>query len=184
MTLTDEENRILGLLTEKRRVHTLGVLEYGLMLCEKWNGDESKFRQAALFHDLFRGIAKDELNVWVRKYGLDEKYLDNPNLAHGKIARIAMEETYGITDRDILDAVDCHTTGKAGMTLLDKILFTADAAEPGRSYPGVDTLRELALEDLNKACAFSIRNTINYVNQNGGWVDPASLEALEDLEGK
>ena len=184
IVLTKDEKRIFKRLTEKRQIHTMGVLEYGLELCDRWNGNAEKFRLAAVFHDLYRGISKEDLNPLVRKYGLDEKYLDNPSLAHGKLARIAMEREYGITDVEVLDAVDCHTTGRAGMTLLDKILFLADAGEKGRSYPGLETLRELAQKDLNAACAFSIRNTIRFVNEKGGWVDPESIQALEDLETK
>ncbi len=54
-----------------------------------------------------------------------------------------MRRDFGITDRELLDAVSYHTTGRAGMTLLEKIIFIADAVEPGRDYPGVEEIREL-----------------------------------------
>ena len=115
----------------------------------------------------------------MEKLGLDpERYGENINLAHGKIAAYVMEHKLGITDPDILDAVRYHTTGRAGMSQLEKVVFLADAIEPARDYPLVKTLREKAEEDLDLACMLSLEGTIRYVEKQGVYLDPDTAEAL------
>ena len=171
----------LARLTEKRLRHTLGVMETGIHLGELYGGDPDKIRLAAAMHDLFRGKTVDEINNYVNHYGLPDRYLGNANLAHSKIAAEYMSEI-GINDVDILNAVSYHTTGRAGMSLLEKIVFLADAIEPGRDYPGVDELRELAESDLDAACAKALENSISFVRSKGETLDPDTVSALEYLK--
>ncbi len=124
-------------LSEKRRVHTEGVRKTAVELARLYGADEKKAETAALFHDMYRGLSAEILNGYVKQLGLDDKYLNNCNLAHGKIAAVAMQEDFGIQDPDILNAVSYHTTGRPGMSKLEKIIYIADAIEPNRDYPGV-----------------------------------------------
>lgn len=123
-----------------------------------------------------------DLDPWVRKYGLPDVYLGHPNLAHSKVAAAYMEQELGVTDRDLLNAVSYHTTGRAGMSTLEKILFLADSTEPGRTFPGVDELRRLADVDLDAACAFSCRRTVKYVRERGLDLDEDTLAAERYFE--
>ncbi len=84
---------------------------------------------------MMRNISPEESAELVRRYGLPEKLADNPNLAHGKIAAKVLTDVYGMQDEDLLNAVRYHTTGRKGMSRLEKILYLADAIEPGRDYP-------------------------------------------------
>ncbi|MBR5741367.1 MAG: bis(5'-nucleosyl)-tetraphosphatase (symmetrical) YqeK, partial [Firmicutes bacterium] len=173
----------------KRQRHTMGVLEYGLHLCDLYGGADTaelkaKYRIAALCHDLYRGIAVSELDPIVEAEGLPEKYKGNPSLAHGKLAAIEMERAYGIDDPDILNAVNYHTTGRPAMSLLETILYVADAAEPNRDYPGVDDLRALAERDLDEAALFSMERTIAYVAERGLALDGDTEAAAEYLRNK
>ncbi|MBO4991447.1 MAG: bis(5'-nucleosyl)-tetraphosphatase (symmetrical) YqeK, partial [Firmicutes bacterium] len=84
-------------------------------------------------------------------------------------------------DEDMLNAVRFHTTGRKGMSLLEKIIFLADAIEPNRSYPGVNDLRAMSEQNLDKACLMSLQRTIEYVRSQGQDLDPRTLEAAEDL---
>ena len=93
-----------------------------------------------------------------------------------------MERDFGIRDRDIINAVSYHTTGRAGMSLLEKVIFIADAIEPGRDYPGVDDLRRLAYVDLDKACLLSLTRTAEFVREQGIYLDDDTLAAKEYLE--
>lgn len=170
--------------SEKRRIHTEGVRVTAIHLAKKYGADVKKAETAALFHDMFRGLSEDILNYYVKNLGLPDKYLNNRNLAHGKIAAKIMEKDYGITDEDTLNAVSFHTTGRAGMSLLEKVIYIADATEPNRSYPGVNELRRLAEDDLDKACLKSLTNTVEYVSSMGNYLDEDTLYAKEDLEKK
>lgn len=165
--------------SEKRKVHTEGVRKTAVMLAEKYGADPEKAELAALFHDMYRGVSEDVLNYYVKHLDLDKKYLNNCNLAHGKIAAIIMKRDYGIEDEDIINAVSYHTTGRPGMTLLEKIIYIADAIEPSRNYPGVESLRETAERDLNEACLLSLTRTIEYVQGQGNYLDNDTLLARD-----
>ena len=170
--------------SEKRKIHTEGVRETAVKLAEKYGVDPSKAEIAALFHDMYRGVPVDVLNYYVKHMKLDSKYINNANLAHGKIAAIIMERDYGVTDPDIINAVSFHTTGRAGMSQLEKVIYIADAIEPNRRYPGVDELRKAVWEDLDRACLMSINHTINYVSGQGHFLDPDTLMARDDFMKK
>ena len=169
MTDNDEiiKQRALKMLSEKRLVHTEGVRKTARELCEIYGADAGKADLAVCCHDIFRGRQSDELDELIDKYGIPERYKGNANLSHGKIAAAVMEKEFGIKDRQIIDAVSYHTTGRAGMSLLEKIVFLADAIEPGRDYPLVGRLRELSVTDLDRACLESLEGTVSFLKQQG-----------------
>lgn len=168
-------------LAEKRRIHTYAVLEVVKALAKRYGEDIEKAETAALFHDIFRGVSEHALNAYVRQLELDQTYLNNSNLAHSKIAAFIMERDYGIHDQDIINAVSYHTTGRENMSLLEKIVYLADAIEPNREYPGVGELRILAYKDINKACLMSLNKTIEYINNRGLHLDQDTVKARDYL---
>jgi predicted HD superfamily hydrolase involved in NAD metabolism len=157
---------VLAQLSEKRYIHTLGVRETARQMCES-EDLAKKADLAVCFHDLFRGRPVSELDELIDRYGIPERYKGNANLSHGKIAAAAMKTDYGICDKDILDAVSYHTTGREDMDLLEKIVFLADAIEPNRDYPGVERLRVLAKTDIDAACLASLEGTISFLESQG-----------------
>ena len=136
-----QKEKIMNALTEKRRIHTRGVRETGKKLSKIYGADAEKVDIACVFHDLYRGKNILELDKLVDEFAIDVKYKGNANLSHGKIAAKAAERDFGIKDREILDAISYHTTGRANMGLVEKIVFLSDAIEPGRDYPGSMVLR-------------------------------------------
>ena len=95
-----------------------------------------------------------------------------------------MERDYNIDDADIVNAVSFHTTGRAGMSKLEKIIFLADAIEPLRQYPAVQDIRKLAYVDLDQAIIRSLERTIAYIRERGEYLDPDTQNALNDLKEK
>ena len=93
-----------------------------------------------------------------------------------------MERDFDVKDPDIINAVSFHTTGRAGMSTLEKVVYLADAIEPNRVYPGVDELRREADEDLDKACLLSLKNTADFVRSAGKYLDEDTLHAKDYLE--
>lgn len=168
-------------MTEKRRIHTYAVAEEAVKLARRYGEDVEKAELAALFHDFYRGVPVSEVNRYIDEFGLGREYYNNCNLAHGKIAAFIMERDYHIHDKDIINAVSYHTTGRAGMSLLEKIIYLADAIEPNRDYNGVDKLRELAMKDLDLACLQSLEGTIHYVTSRGMYLDEDTLRARDSL---
>lgn len=165
----------------KRKDHTCGVVETAEDLAKRYGADLHKTKLAALCHDLYRGIKEDALNIYVKQLALPKRYLNNANLAHAKIAAEMIKKDYGIDDEDILNAVRYHTTGRAGMSTLEKVIFLADSIEPGRCYPGVDEIRSIAKTDLDKACLMCLERTIDYINGKGYFLDPDTLDARDWL---
>ena len=173
--------------SEKRKIHTEGVRQTAMKLAEKF-GEGSpelveKAELAALYHDMYRGVPVDVLNYYVKHLNLDEKrYKDNANLAHGKIAAFVIQRDFDEKDQDIINAVSYHTTGRPEMSLLEKIIYIADAVEPNRSYPGVQNLRQTLEYDLDKAVLQSLTNTINYVRSEKKFLDEDTVLAKEYFE--
>lgn len=170
--------------SEKRKNHTFAVRDLALKLADHYGADREKTETAALFHDMFRGVPEQSINCYVKHLGLELKYLNNPNLAHGKIAAIIMERDYGITDPDIIHAVSYHTTGRPAMSLIEKIIYIADATEPNRVYPKVETLRRLSFEDLDKTLLLSLQHTIKYIQSRGLYLDKDTVLAQQYYEEK
>ncbi len=173
--------------SEKRKIHTEGVRQTAMRLAEKYGFGEAgiveKAEIAALYHDMYRGVPVDVLNYYVKHLGLDEKrYKDNPNLAHGKIAAVVIQRDFDEKDEDIINAVSYHTTGRPGMSLLEKIIYIADAVEPNRVYPGVQALREILEKELDRAVLQSLTNTINYVRGENKYLDEDTVLAKEYFE--
>ncbi len=174
-------------LKESRFAHTMRVMRLACELAEMYGEDPAKAETAALFHDMARNLPLQELNKYVLEFGLDGRYENNPNLSHGKIAERLMRRDFGIDDQDILNAVSYHTTGRKGMSRLEKIVFLADGIEPGRKYPSVEEIRGLAKKDLDEACICMLEHTIAYLKQSGaeeGDIDGDTLQALQDLKEK
>ncbi len=170
--------------SEKRKSHTEGVVRTARELAPRFGADVHKAEVASLFHDMFRGKDIAELNRLVDKYGLDRsRYKDNANLAHGKIAACFMRQELGIDDEDVINAVSYHTTGRAGMSPLEKTVFLADAIEPGRDYPGVEKLREIAYKDPERGCLASILGTIDHLLDKDVEIDADTLDAKEYFIG-
>ena len=156
-------------LKPSRLEHTLNVTKLAKEMAVRFGADQYKAEIAALLHDM----AKYEKRPGV-----------NMDFAHSKIGAEMSEEIFGIEDEDILNAIANHTTGRAGMSTLEKIIFLADAIEPGRDYPGVDEIRRAAETDLDGACILSLNRTIEHVRDEKGWyLHPATVEAKEYLEG-
>ena len=169
-------------LSQKRQIHTFGVRDTAVELAEIYGCDKEKACTAAMLHDIYRGVPVDVLNYHVRHLKLDSRYIDDPNLAHGPVAAEMIQRDFGITDRDVINAVRFHTTGREGMSLLEKIIYIADAIEPERKYPGVEEIRQEAFRDLDRACLMSLNKTIEYVTSQGKYLDGETIEAKNYLE--
>ena len=88
---------------------------------------------------------------------------------------------YNIKDKEILEAIKYHTTGKEDMTILEKIVFMADAIEEGRSYPGVEEIRKKAFEDLDEGVLMCLDHNIKFLIDIGAFIDPLTLNARNYL---
>jgi len=120
---------------------------------------------AGLCHDLARLVVPEGIPGELRKRGIDPESLGyvHPILLHGFLGAEIAREEFGIDDGEILDAIRHHVTGRAGMTLIEKIVYVADKVDRTRKFPGIETLRNLALTDFDRAVPEVIAWVIGYV---------------------
>jgi predicted HD superfamily hydrolase involved in NAD metabolism len=169
-------------LTEHRYQHTLGVVESAITLAEQYGANVKQAELAAIFHDYAKFRPKDEMKDIIATKGFPTDLLDyNSELWHAPAGAYLVEKEAGITDKEVLDAIRYHTSGRPGMTLLEKIIYLADYIEPGRHFPGVEEVREMAKEDLDQALLKAVQNTILFLMKKNQTVYPDSFHTYNDL---
>jgi predicted HD superfamily hydrolase involved in NAD metabolism len=168
-------------LTPARWEHTLGVAQTAMKLAEREGVDPKKAEIAAILHDYCKFWSADELTAWIKKYHLPLDLLDyNKELWHAPVGAEVARVDFGITDEDILNAIRYHTSGRPRMSKLEKIIYLADYIEPGRRFPGVDEVRELADIDLDQALLQAMSNSIIFLIERQQKVYPLTLQARND----
>lgn len=169
-------------ITEKRYVHTLGVAETAVQLAKRFGADVKKAELAAIFHDYAKFRPKEEMKQIIMDQNMPSDLLDfHSELWHAPVGAYLVEHEAGIKDREILDAITYHTTGRIGMTLLEKIVYLADYIEPGRSFPGVDEVREMAQKSLDIALIKAVRNSIVFLMNKKQAIYPDTFYTYNDL---
>lgn len=169
-------------LTEHRYLHTIGVMETAIKLAKRYGADEKKAELAAIFHDYAKFRSKKEMEEIIISKGMPSELLHfNSELWHAPVGAYLAEKEAGITDIEILDAIRYHTSGRPRMTLLEKIIYLADYIEPGRHFPGVEEVREMAESNLEKALIKSVQNTIMFLMKKGQPIFPATFHTYNDL---
>ena len=171
-------------LKESRLQHTYRVAETAVAMARREGADVRKAEIAALLHDCARNLSPEKLNSLVEELGLPDRYRDNVNLSHSKVGAAFAGRLFNIDDREILDAISYHTTGRCRMTTLEKIVFLADAIEPGRDYPGVEAIRDAAEESLDRGCLKSLEGTIEFLKAADKFIDNDTIEAFNDIKEK
>lgn len=176
--------RCKGELSDRRFAHVLGVKRAAQALARRYGADEEKAAMAALLHDLLREKSKEEILALAKQYGVEvgEFEQESPQVLHGPVAARMAQEDLGIEDAEILSAVENHTLAGPGMGKLDKILFLSDMIEETRDYPGVQGLRELAEEDLDRAYLAALKNSVEHLEQTGKTPARRTMEALRQAE--
>lgn len=158
---------------EQRLVHTVGVITTALKYARRTGADEKKTALAALLHD----SAKYEN---VADYpGFSLPYDVPDSVVHQFLGAYVAEKTLGITDEEILGAIRWHTTGKPDMTLLEKIIYTADLLEPGRRFPGVDRLRAAVERDFDDGFKLCVSELNAFLKSSGKPLCDLSMQADE-----
>lgn len=185
--LPDRELRACAcsMIRAKRIAHINGTEEEAVRLARRWGADEEKARRAGILHDITKYLEMDEQLQLCHKYGivLDDLEQRAVKLLHSKTGACVARDVYGVSD-DIYSAIFWHTTGKADMTLLEKILYIADYMEPNRDFPGVEKLRKLAYEDLDQAVLAGCEMSIQEMADRGLPVHSNTLQARDWLRSK
>lgn len=148
-----------------RYEHTLGVVKAASSLARRYGLSEEKAKVAALLHDYAKDYTEQELKNYIDTHNIevDKNLYETYQLLHGVVGAHIAKSKYFIKDREILQAIRYHTTGRPNMTPLEKIIYLSDFIEENRDYPEVQNLRELAYEDLDRAMLQGFNNTVKYL---------------------
>ena len=172
----------MSYLKPKRMPHVLGTEQEAVRLAGRYGADETDARVAALLHDCTKKLDMPQQLALCRQYGivLDELEQRALKLLHSRTGAALARDVFGVSDA-VFDAIRWHTTGHAGMTLLEKIIYLADYIEPTRDFEGVAPLRVLAYEDLDRAVLLGLTMTIREMEEMGNPVHHYTLDARNDL---
>lgn len=149
-------------LNEKRYYHSLCVADEAKRLAEKYGGDTEKAYLAGLLHDITKNASAEEQLKIFSDFGIIPNEIENgaEKLWHAMSGAAYAEHILGIKDPEIIDAIRYHTTAKAGMSLLAKILYLADFTSADRDYDDVEVIRKYVNESLQKAFVYALQYSI------------------------
>lgn len=185
LSMPELETVVIGLLKPNRVAHVLGCRDTAVQLARHWGADEEDAARAGILHDITKALDGPLQLTLCRQYGmmLDTFSENNPKTLHALTGSLVAERIFGENQR-VVDAIYSHTTGKANMNLLEKIIYVADYMEPVRNFPGVERLRELAFSDLDGALELGLQMTLELLIEQKREISPGTREALADLKKK
>lgn len=184
--LSDEDLRAVSysMIRAKRMTHIRGTEEEAVRLARYWGADEVHARRSAILHDCTKYLELDEQLALCERYGVELDALEREavKLLHAKTGAALAKYMFGEPD-EVFQAIFWHTTGKADMALLEKVLYVADYMEPSRDFDGVERLRELAYTDLDAAVLLGTEMSVEELTQRGIPVHANTLAARNFLKG-
>lgn len=170
-------------LKPERFQHSLNVADCAAQLAKKYGADADKARLAGILHDITKQTSLEEQYGYIINAGgeLSKLERNNPSVIHQKSGEAYCRTVLGIDDKEVLGAIRYHTTGRRGMTLLERIVYTADFISADRNYPDVDKMRALASQSLEDAMIYSLKFTINKLVGETELIHPDTLECYNYL---
>jgi predicted HD superfamily hydrolase involved in NAD metabolism len=166
----------------KRWKHTQGVIAESVRLADKYHANLEQARIAATLHDVAKFWPIERQRELVMSENVQNDVLaHDPQLWHAHAGAIVAEHQYGVIDPEILRAIRYHTSGRVGMSLLEKIVCLADYIEPGREFAGVERLRSLSQTSLEEALISGFGGTIATLIEQGKPIYPLTVLARNDL---
>jgi len=183
MNLIEMDVLLKQTLKPNRYIHSVNTMKVAISLAEYYGENKDIAAVSGLLHDCAKDFNDDETKKYCSSNGIELNEIEQKQvyLMHGVVGAIIAKEKYGVQDEIILDAIKYHTTGYSKMNMMDKIIFLADYIEPGRTHCEVDSARELAYDDINKALICAFDNVIKYVIMQKRLIHPFTIEARNSI---
>ena len=182
LPLPELEKVVCSLVKPNRVAHILGCRDTAVELAKRWGADETDAARAGLLHDITKALDGPLQLTLCEQYGMqpDDFSRAYPKTLHAHTGAMVAERIFG-ENESVVSAIHSHTTGKAGMNILEKIIYVADYMEPNRDFDGVEALRQAAFTDIDKALTMGLEMTISLLRKEGKTISKESLEALQDI---
>lgn len=164
------------MLSEKRFLHSEAVVKRALEYAKIYNVDLNTVKLVAIAHDIAKNLNDVEIDYYLKKYNIELDSIEkkNSNLLHQKIGAYICKNMYGFSE-DMVNSVRYHTTGRANMSLLEKIIYLADATEENRKYCSSQFVAVIK-KDINKGMVEISKWSINHVLDTNSIIHPDSIE--------
>jgi nicotinate-nucleotide adenylyltransferase len=176
--------RAHSMLDPGRVPHVDACEREALKLAERWGVNLDDAREAAILHDITKRLDFIENMCIITEHGIDISHIDiaEEKLLHSLTGALIAQSEFGVSDT-VADAIMLHTTGDAGMSMLEKIIYIADYTEQTRDFPGVEKLRYKALNNIDEAMVMGLEMTVGDLLKRGITPNAATYNAIEDLKG-
>lgn len=170
-------------LSTKRYHHSLAVMERGVELAKKFGADVEKARLAGLLHDILKDTGDKNLLQFLEDSDILLKSADYAALPiwHAIGASHYLKTVLDIGDEDVLNAVRYHATGRAGMSLLEKVVYLADLTSADRDYPDFKKTKALTDQSLEKGLLYSMKFLIKDLSKNNKMLHPDTIDCYNEL---
>lgn len=167
-------------LPDNRYAHVIGVLNTATALAIRFGVPQEKAQVAAILHDVAKFSDREWMKSIIEKQQMDPLLLEyHSELWHAPVGAYVAAYEFGVTDEDILNAIRYHTTGRAGMSDLEKVVYIADLVEPNRKFGGVEELRQLKEQGLDVMMEACVKHSIDFLVSKNQPVYPDSLKCYE-----
>lgn len=174
---------IRPMMSEYRFIHSVNVSKEAQKLARLYGADEEKAAVAGILHDITKELPKEEQLQIIRDGGiiLDNIQINAPKLWHSISGSVYVKNKLDIDDADILNAIRYHTTGRAGMSLLEKIIFVADYTSEERSFNGICTMRKKSRKSLEEAMLYGFKFTFSNLSSREIAIHPDELFCYNEI---
>ena len=169
-------------LDTKRYEHTLGVAYTAMALAMRYEAPIKNAELAGLLHDCAKCISNEKKITICEKHNINITEIErrNPFLLHAKLGSFLAMDMYKVHDKNVINAILNHTTGRPGMSLLEKIIFVADYIEPNRKQaPNLSQIRKQAFVDIDEAILWILRDTLKYLDGTAEEIDPMTRKTYD-----
>ncbi len=171
----------------RRYEHTLGVAYTATALAMRYGASLKDAEMAGLLHDCAKCLTDEKRLAICEKHNISINEIErrNPFLLHAKVGSYLAMEEFDVTSSDVINAILNHTTGRPGMSLLEKIIYVADYIEPNRKQaPNLTEVRKMAFIDLDQTLVMILKDVLEYLESTEGEVDPMTRKTYEYYAGK
>lgn len=183
MNIDKYKDIISKMMGERRYNHSVNVSIEAVRLAEKYGADVEKAAVAGILHDITKEV-DFEKQLQIIDSGdiiLTDVEKNTNKLWHAISGSVYIQKHLGITDPDIINAVRYHTTGRAGMSLLEKVVFLADFTSAERDYPDVDVIRQKAEISLEEGMLYGIEFTLKRLLERQGYLSLDAIDAYNEI---
>ena len=169
-------------LQERRFLHSLNVADAAVKLAEKYGEDTERAYICGLLHDIEKNSPDEEQKEYMLRFpDIPEVVIKTPKLWHAPAGAAFVRDELGIDDEEMVSAIRYHTTAKANMTMLEKIIYIADFISDERDYPGVDEVREAAFSDIDEAVLIGTRFTLEDLLRQDRVINQDTIDAYNEV---